>query len=274
MEGTIIVSPDAGATLTDIKTTLTIENINHDGEMIIDESMKDKVTVKAGSYTDPEATEKLEESVEEGSKVYQVANIETGETKYVVATEAELETKVFEDEESVMTADEFEEALKELEESEYEEDKELLAEIKKALEGKSTISSHNILYGSFIEESLVVNSIQSELEKAVKVTLNVPKTLEKVKEGFNRKYSVIRLHWDQETQKMVVDVLDAKENNDGTVTFETDKFSTYVLAYEDVKDTTNPNTFDGISSIMVVAGLSLVSLLSVALYAKNKKVFN
>lgn len=243
----------------------TFETINEGTQVLYSEN--DLIVVENGSFSGDVS----ENFAIEGSDVYYVANIETGETKYIVATEAELETKVFEDEENVMSAEEY---LKGLEESECDEDKELLAEIKKVLEGKSAISSHNIFYGSFIEEGLVVNSIQTELEKAVKVTLNVPKTLEKVKDGYNRKYSVIRLHWDEETQKMVVDVLDAKENKDGTVSFETDKFSTYILAYEDVKDTTNPNTFDGISSIMIVACVSLVSLLAVALYAKNQKVFN
>ena len=226
----------------------------------------------------------------EDEQQYKSYPVEDG---YVIATEEDITGKVIEDEDSVATPEEFEKSLedlktdiKELEEEiknlegeekeealeELEIVKTFLADVEKALAGKTMVSIHDIYYLNYIGEYEITEAV-TELEKAVKVTLNVPKDLAKVKEGFTRKYSVIRLHMNDKGE-FEVDVLPGTLTKDGLVEFETDRFSTYVLAYEDVKDTTNPKTFDGISSIMFVAGLSLVALLAVALYAKNKKVFN
>jgi len=90
--------------------------------------------------------------------------------------------------------------------------------------------------------------------------------------GFTRKYVVIRVHYNEETQEYETTVLPATEK-DGTVTFETDRFSTYVLAYEDVKTTTNPPTFDGISLYMMIAAASLIGLVSLIAYAKKAKSY-
>lgn len=80
----------------------------------------------------------------------------------------------------------------------------------------------------------------SDATDKVKVTLNFPDNLEKVKDGYIRKYYMIRVH-DNKT-----DILDVVVGDNNTFSFETDKFSTYALAYKDVvKTVSSPNTFDG-----------------------------
>ena len=94
--------------------------------------------------------------------------------------------------------------------------------------------------------------------------------LPKVEEGYTRTYYIVRNH------NGVVEILDTKVSEDGkSLNFESDKFSTYALAYEDVaKVVTNPNTFDGISTYLILGAVSLIGLAAISLYIKNKKVFN
>ena len=73
----------------------------------------------------------------------------------------------------------------------------------------------------------------NELNKEVTFTVAIPEDL--MKEG--RTFYVIRVH-DGKAEK-----LETVENEDGTLTFKTDKFSTYALAYEDAQEsTTTPTT--------------------------------
>ena len=73
----------------------------------------------------------------------------------------------------------------------------------------------------------------NKLEEEITITVAIPEELKA--EG--RTYKVIRNH------DGVVEVLDTVVNADGTVSFKTDCFSTYALAYADKEETnTNPNT--------------------------------
>ena len=62
----------------------------------------------------------------------------------------------------------------------------------------------------------------------VKIKVECSKDLPKVETGYTRTFFVIRLH-DGKAEVIAKDLV-AK---DGIVTFETDKFSTYAIAYED-----------------------------------------
>ena len=78
-------------------------------------------------------------------------------------------------------------------------------------------------------------------------------------EGYNRTYYIIRVHDEK------VGILNATLNEDGTVSFKTDKFSTYTLAYVDTKEekkaeVKNPNTADNGLLYIVLSGLGLVSI--------------
>ncbi len=68
----------------------------------------------------------------------------------------------------------------------------------------------------------------NQLNKEITFTVAIPEDL--MKEG--RTFYVIRVH-DGKAEK-----LETVENEDGTLTFKTDKFSTYALAYEDAQDST------------------------------------
>ena len=73
----------------------------------------------------------------------------------------------------------------------------------------------------------------TQLDKPITFTVAIPEDL--MKEG--RTFYVIRVH-DGKAEK-----LETVENEDGTLTFKTDKFSTYALAYVDAQEsTTTPTT--------------------------------
>ena len=91
----------------------------------------------------------------------------------------------------------------------------------------------------YIDISVVIKAdnevigVVNELNKEVTFTVAIPEDL--MKEG--RTFYVIRVH-DGKVEK-----LNTVENEDGTLTFKTDKFSTYALAYEDAQEsTTTPTT--------------------------------
>ena len=68
-----------------------------------------------------------------------------------------------------------------------------------------------------------------DLTTPLKLTIGVPKSFPAVADGYTRTYKVLRLHDGSVT------VLPTTLNADGTLSFETDKFSTYALAYTDTK---------------------------------------
>lgn len=265
VKGEILVSADTTSTLENILTTLTIENVNHEGDLTIQDELKDNVEVKGGTYDNEKVAINITPS--ENSKFYTVLTNDL-EKKYIVATEEELEEGYF----GLLVPEEVKE--------EYFEDlgEENLKLIEDALEKKYTAASYyEIVYGNLINNSIIFNDKlddPKELTEKVEVTLDIPTTLTKVKEGYTRKYVVVRLHKDSETGKYEATVLDAKENGDGTVTFKTDKFSTYVLAYEDVEDIKPAKTYDESISYILFTTISLIAIIGIGVYAKNRKAFN
>ncbi|MBQ8982456.1 MAG: InlB B-repeat-containing protein [Lachnospiraceae bacterium] len=79
------------------------------------------------------------------------------------------------------------------------------------------------------------NPLQT-LATPLKLTISVPKSFPAVASGYTRTYVVIRLHDGK------AELLPATVNADGTISFETDKFSTYALAYTDMKEDTSETT--------------------------------
>ncbi len=136
----------------------------------------------------------------------------------------------------------------------------------------------NIKVVSFFDITLnVKNNVTGEtlgtlstLDNKIKFNMALPEELTKVAEGYTRKYYVVRYH-DGKSEIISASV-------DGNVlTFESDKFSTYALAYEDVKDEVivNPPTGDKIVLDLVVGIVSVAGLGLVARsIAKRKKYFN
>lgn len=108
------------------------------------------------------------------------------------------------------------------------------------------------------------------LSKEIELLILLPEDLKNNDKNVNREYFVVREH-DGE-----IKVIDAKLSEDGKyLVFKSDKFSTYALVYEDVvKVVENPQTYDGISTYMVLGAISLIGLAIISLYIKNKKIFN
>lgn len=110
----------------------------------------------------------------------------------------------------------------------------------------------------------------TELSEAIALTVAIPEDITPVAEGYSRKYYVVRDHEGK------VELLDAVVSEDGkTLTFESNLFSTYAIAYADTQDPTvspeNPNTGDKIVSYVIAAGISGVALAGIALFSAKKK---
>ena len=109
------------------------------------------------------------------------------------------------------------------------------------------------------------NNVGTLTELGEKITFDVamPEDLTKVADGFTRTYYVIRYHEGK------AEILDTKVNGN-ILTFATDKFSTYAIAYQDVENAKpasekvveNPKTGDNIityviASVIAIAGCAV-----------------
>lgn len=91
----------------------------------------------------------------------------------------------------------------------------------------------------------------SNASKAIAVTITVPEALRNKDSSKTRAYAIFRVH------NGAVSILPDKDSVDSTVTFNTDKFSTYVLAYKDTIKKTNLS--DGGGSGNSARNLSILS---------------
>lgn len=129
----------------------------------------------------------------------------------------------------------------------------------------------------------------STVKEAITFTVAVPENLPKLEEGYERIFYIVRNHNGE------IDLLDATEAN-GELKFKSDKFSTYAIAYKDVKkatdttddatdstikddeeiknvETNNPKTGDNIImyiSIAIVAVAGIIILKKVNTTKKRK----
>ena len=100
---------------------------------------------------------------------------------------------------------------------------------------------------------------------AVKIKFNVPDKLLNKDKSIERTYQIVRIHNGKRT---VIDV--TFNNKDNTISFESDKFSTYALVYTD-KKAEAPDTGD-VNALTVLAALLAVSAGTVTLGLIKKKV--
>ena len=100
---------------------------------------------------------------------------------------------------------------------------------------------------------------------AVKIKFTVPDKLLNKDKSIERTYQIVRIHNGKRT---VIDV--TFNNKDNTISFESDKFSTYALIYTD-KKTGAPDTGD-VNVLTVLAALLAVSAGTVTLGVIKKKV--
>ncbi len=111
-----------------------------------------------------------------------------------------------------------------------------------------------------------------ELDEEITLTVKIPENLPEVKEGYTRVYYILREH-DGKVEKLKT-VL----SEDGTeLSFATDKFSTYVLAYEDQANAgntpENPDTLDNIGSYLMISAIACTGLVALG-YSIKKKLEN
>ena len=95
----------------------------------------------------------------------------------------------------------------------------ILAETEKALGKDAKVQYLDIQVKLTVDDNKIGNILK--LKDKINITIAIPDDM-KAEGG---KYVVFRNHNGK------VDILDTKLNSDGTVTFETDRFSTYALAY-------------------------------------------
>lgn len=241
--GVTNVSISGGIFSSALSTLTTLDTVEENNEDIAN------FDISGGTFS--ELTENL--PLEEGSKLYEVL-VGEGDPKYVVAKESELVDEV-------MTAKVDE---KEIDKKEQELVEEAIAE------KYTVLGYYDIDLGKFTPNDDLVG-FTTETKEEITVTLEIPEELKAVEKGYVRNFAIIRIHDGKS------DVLTATDNGDGTISFKTNKFSTYVLVYDDVvaeTAPTNPPTYDGISTSIILGALSLIGLAAISLYIKNKKVFN
>ena len=102
------------------------------------------------------------------------------------------------------------------------------------------------------------------LDDVLIITLNVPNDQPEVASGYTRKYTVVRVH------DGVAEKLDTILNDDGTITFKTDKFSTYAITYTDSR-TSTPDTEDDISVYLTTLLLSATGIAGAGLFFLKRK---
>lgn len=138
---------------------------------------------------------------------------------------------------------------------------------KKELDSAAAALLKNAKVASYLDLSIPVTidgdvkGYITELVNPVSLTIEIPSDLSKVANNYIRTYNVIRIHEGKAT------ALNAFDNGNGTITFETDQFSSYALTYTDV---INPATGDNITIYALISLISIIALAaSVVVLKKN-----
>ncbi len=121
--------------------------------------------------------------------------------------------------------------------------------------------NESLVLGQYLDVTLlkVINGSETKITDTsapITVTFEIPENFRKA----NREFAVIRVHEDERT------VLNDLDDAPDTVTIQTDKFSTYALAYTDKEG--NPNT--GVYVSIIPLAIASVSLGALAI-KKNKR---
>ena len=143
--------------------------------------------------------------------------------------------------------------------------KETLKNIKKFIEEKNnnikTSDYFDITLNVLEPRTQEIMGILNELTGKVQFEIAIPDSLKQISKEYSRTFYIIREHEGE------VEILPTTLK-DGKLLFETDKFSTYVLAYEDIK---NPKTFDSTISYITLGLTSLLCLSGASIVLKSRK---
>lgn len=142
---------------------------------------------------------------------------------------------------------------------------ETLKNIKKFIEEKNnnikTSDYFDITLNVLEPRTQEIMGILNELTGKVQFEIAIPDSLKQISKEYSRTFYIIREHEGE------VEILPTTLK-DGKLLFETDKFSTYVLAYEDIK---NPKTFDSTTSYITLGLTSLLCLSGASIVLKSRK---
>ncbi len=281
VNGTVTLSKTTGLKGDEVKLTITpSEGYLLESVKVVDSKDKE-VTVTDDKFTMPDddvtVTVKFIKVVTtEVDTTKEVDKVTIGVTNAVAVQELLIEGLL--NDEELLTKTEGTEPTVELITSELELTNEVKKEILDNLAGKEVevLGFYDISIAVKDKDGNELGNI-AELSKEVEIVIMLPKTVQTVKDGYERTYYVVREHEGK------YELLKATLSEDGTyITVKTNKFSTYALAYEDVKTTTeeaptetttpsviNPKTGD---AILMFAGLGLISLGAFTYIAKKKKL--
>ena len=213
------------------KGTLTINNGVFHGNVTL--STKYETIIKGGVFD-----QDLGNNIPSGYKSYQVI----GSDQTVVIKPSDLKYKT---------------TVSKINEEDIKEDAKLMKAILK--EGQKIVAYYDIDLYNEAFDTYKVEQITDASNK-VKVTLTLPKEALETKDGYIRTYYIVRVHNGKS------EIINVTNNNDWTISFETDKFSSYGLTYSDTKnEISNPKTFD---NTILFGILFTVSLLGVILGTK------
>ena len=117
---------------------------------------------------------------------------------------------------------------------------------------------------------IIVGKILKELGEEISVTITIPEEL-----LGDYYYKVVRSH-EKADGTVETDILDAVKNADGTLTFKTDRFSTYAIAYSTTAPKTSsgqptiPQTGDN-SATFIYLGLAVLGMAALVVSRKTYK---
>lgn len=158
---------------------------------------------------------------------------------------------------------------------------EVIKEVEEKIKETVKAKYENMVITNYFDITVAVkNSANEELGTISKLTNNIklmvtlPEDLKLNEEGKTRNYYIVRQHGEE------IEIIDnVKLSEDGkSLIFETNKFSTYAIAYEDVVVEENisnsPQTGDNILGYVFVSSIAILGIVGTISYIKKKKLFN
>lgn len=114
----------------------------------------------------------------------------------------------------------------------------------------------------------------SNLNEKIKFTVALPSNLTKLKNGYERDFYIVREHNGVST---IIPCTLSKDKK--FISFESDEFSTFALAYKDVEETKvdeikNPQTYDGITGYFTLMIVTLGGSVGAVVYLKRNSLNN
>ena len=268
--GTVKVTPEKAIAGEKITVTITA-NENYE----VSSKTMNGTALESNEFTMPDEDvtikvefKEVEPEVNETEVIVPEVNAETEVEKVVVGVASEDKEKIDE-----ILKENVEKLFSDLVDATVELSIENNATVEEELKTKIADAINdikNIKIADYFNIDIKVNGTEKieELSEKIKLTVAIPEDLKTVQEGYNRKYYVVRVHGDS------IDVLDTVVSKDGkSLTFESDKFSVYTLAYadEEVQVADNPNVPATGDNIVLYVVIAVVAVAGISIIVINRK---